>query len=183
MSQKTHEELMLGDSVDTILDAAQQMEPRISEYQFQREVLDILEFPFGKEALLRYSLYVGELTKPLHVVEDNNRDVILFSVPALVQSPTTTLLQKDGITVNGYINTLQREADLGGGMTVHKKLQDFMMTITQAPNYYNTVVVPIQQILSRYGRTMGELPGVSNTAVPQQGGQRSGNSFSEEYDD
>jgi hypothetical protein len=184
---KTHEELLLGDSLQVILDEERRALPVISEYQFQREVLDILENPFGKEALRHFAAYVGELTKPLNVVANDNRDQVLFTVPALVQTPVTTIAYGSGMTAEGFMRTLNRDMELGG-KRVNDKIHDFMMRMTQRPNYLETVIYPMQAILSRYGRRMVDLPGVPSpsgetaTASPT-GAPTNTSSFSDEYED
>ena len=166
MSQqtKTHEELLLGDSLSVILEEERRAMPVISEYQFQREVLDILEDPFGQDALRHYSVYVGELTKPLNVVANDNREQVLFTIPAIVQSPITTIARNSGMTAEVFFRSLNRDIELGG-TRVNEKIRQFMYNMTRRPNYVENVIYPIQAILARYGRKMVDLPGLDTTAV------------------
>lgn len=180
-----YSQLILGNALEVILEEEKRAMPVISEYQFQMEVLDILENPFGQEALHRYSTYVGELTKPLNVVDNNDRDKVLFTVPALVQSPMTTVAYGQGITAEQFMNSLSRDIDLGGHHLV-EKVRNFMMAMTRRPNYLEMVIHPIQQILARYDRRMIDLPGVEakETPVTSTSAPTSvATSFSDEYDD
>jgi len=181
---KTYDQLILGNALDVILEEERRVMPVISEYQFQMEVLDILENPFGQDALYRYSLYVGELTKPLNVVDNNDRLRILFTVPALVQSPVTTIPYGSGMTAEQFMNSLTRDIELGGRNLI-EKIRDFMMNMTRSPNYLQVVIYPIQEILARYNRQMVALPNGSPTmpATPTSPASSSNSSFSEEYDD
>lgn len=184
MTVKSHSDLILGDALTVILEEEQRNNPVISEYQFEQEVLDILTFPFGKEALSRYMVYVGELTKPLNVVANDDRENILFTVPALVQSPITTVTTGKGISAEQFMQSLNRERDLGG-RHITEKVRWFMMNMTKRPDYLQAVIYPIQHILKRYNRTMDPIPGVDNIPAPTTGGSATPTttSFSDEYDD
>lgn len=183
---KDYGQLILGNALDVIIQEERRAMPVISEYQFQMEVLDILENPFGQDALTRYSTYVGELTKPLNVVDNHDREKVLFTVPALVQSPLTTMAYGHGITAEQFMNSLSRDIDLGGHHLI-EKIRNFMMAMTRRPNYLEAVIYPIQQILARYDRKMVPLPGVDARHVPSPDPTvppaSSFSSFSEEYDD
>lgn len=182
---KSYDQLILGNSLEVILEEERRNTPVISEYQFQQEVLHILQNPFGQEALARYSMYVGELTKPLNVVANDNRENILFTVPALVQSPLTTIAYGSGMTAEQFMNSLSRDHELGGRGVI-EKIRNFMMAMTQRPNYLQMVIYPIQQILGRYGYQMTQLPGVEQQAVATRSLAVDGiptTSFSDEYDD
>ncbi len=182
---KNYEQLILGDALDVILEEERRITPVISEYQFQQEVLGILQNPFGQEALSRYAMYVGELTKPLNVVANDNRDHILFTVPPLVQSPLTTIAYGSGMTAEQFMNSLSRDHELGGRGVI-EKIRNFMMAMTQRPNYLQTVIYPIQQILAHYGYQMTHLPGVEQQAAATRSLAADGvppSSFSDEYDD
>lgn len=176
--------LPVGEFLTTLLEGARDLEPRISEYQFQRSVLSLLENPFGKDVLANYSEIVGELTKPLHVVADNNRDEILFTVPALVQMPSPSMaLSKKGITADVFFFHLARDIELGS-RTVNDKIYQFMTSITKTPNYLETVIYPIQAILARYNRKMVALPGVDEATKPTTPASNvPATSFIDEYDD
>lgn len=182
---KSYDQLILGNALEVILDEERRNTPVISEYQFQQEVLSILQNPFGQEALARYSAYVGELTKPLNVVANDNRDQILFTVPALVQSPLTTIAYGSGMTAEQFMNSLSRDHELGGRGVI-EKIRKFMMAMTQRPNYVHTVIYPIQNILAQYGWQMTPLPGVEQQQAATQALAADGvppTSFSDEYDD
>lgn len=185
MKSKSYSELILGDALETILAEQENYMPVISEYQFQKEVLDLLENLFELENLQRYSLYVGELTKPLNVVADTDRDQVLFTVPAVVQSPIPTI-PAGNMMVENFLWSLRRDIDLGGHH-VDKKIYDYMMQITKVPDYLEQVIRPIQAILARYGRTMVPLPGLdspsSQSSVSATGTSETHSSFSDEYED
>lgn len=185
MTTRTNEQLMLGDSLETILSQQEQLMPVISEYQFEREVLGLLENPFDAPSVQQYAIYVGELTKPLNVVDNNNRNQILFTVPALVQSPITTIPTGSGITADTFMRSLNRDMELGGRQ-LNSKITEFMTALTHKPNYLDVVIAPIQEILMRYNRQMVPLPGVEAPKVPtnQPGNPTSaGSSFSDDYED
>lgn len=159
---KSHESLLLGDAVETILSASQELYPIISEYQFKRDVVDILVDPFSPEKLKQYSIFVGELTKPLRVVSDANPQELLFTVPALVQSPITTVPKENGITTENFLRSLSRDIDLGG-RNLNTKIEAFMLSITKVPNYLENVIKPINEILKRYDRQITQVPGLEQT--------------------
>lgn len=177
--------LPVGEFLETLLSGAKHLEPKISEYQFQRSVLTLLENPFGKDVLAHYAEYVGELTKPLHVVADNDREEILFTVPALVQMPSPSMaMGKKGITADVFFFHLARDIELAN-RNVNDKIYQFMTSITKTPNYLETVIYPIQAILARYGRQMIPLPGVNDTTVKSDTATAptQATSFTDEYDD
>lgn len=145
----------------TIIEQAEAAVPRISEYQFEREVVDLLADPFNHNNLLRYSQYVGELTKPLRVVANDDPHNVLFEVPPLVQSPTVTIAKRGGMTAERFLYSLQRDEALG--RNVNEKISNFMMNMTQIPNYVAMVVQPLQQILQRYNRQMVSMDGLPKT--------------------
>lgn len=182
MTSQTNEQLMLGNALQTILSEQQNMMPVISEYQFEREVLGLLENPFTIESVQQYSIYVGELTKPLNVVSNSDRNEIMFTVPALVQSPITTIPTGSGITADTFMRSLARDMELGGRGT-NDKIAMFMIHLTRRPDYLEVVLRPIQAILARYNRTMVDLPGVEADAPTTAPKAASQTSFSDDYED
>jgi hypothetical protein len=188
MSLLDHEKVLLGDSFSTILAETQRFIPVISEYQFQREVLDILVNPYNRDALQRYLPYVGELTQPLRVVDNNNRELVLFEVPAFMQSPITTMPTANGYSADSFFNSLGRDIDLGAHR-VNDKIVNFMETITVTPDYQAVVVQPIRAILNRYGRDyqlatasngqLGQPVSINTPAQPTMGTT----SFAGDYED
>lgn len=147
---KSYEDLLLGDSLSTILSEHYKQLPVISEYQFQQEVVDILAKPLDKESLTRYLVYVGELTKPLNVVDNKDREKVLFTVPALVQSPNPSIVNKGGMDVAGLFHALQRDAETGNP-NYHKKMQQHLGNMTSVPDYVENVLKPIDDIIEKYG--------------------------------
>ena len=181
-----HEAVLLGDSFNAIMQATAEYVPNISQYQFEREVLDLLSNPFSKEALTRYLPYVGELTKQLNVVDQMG--MILFTIPAFVQTPRPTMAKPDGITAEHFFRNLQRDVDLGG-RHVSAKIVEFMDRITFTPDYHQAVVEPIRQILARYGRTyqiqptQGQPAALGQPVAVTLAAPVSTSSFSDEYED
>lgn len=184
MDVKTDTDLLLGDALEVILEEERRRLPVITEYLFERAVLDILENPFGKDALQRYGQFVGELTKPMNVVDNHEQTKVLFTIPALVLSPITTIPTERGMTADMFLKSLSRDMDLGG-RHVNEKIRQFMMSMTARPDYLETVIYPIQHILTRYGREMVALPGVETApaGAPKDNPVAPTSSFTEEYDD
>lgn len=176
-----NEKLLMGNSIEVILSEQNNLIPVISEYQFKRDVLGILEDPFHKEALQQYIRYVGELTKPLNVVSDEDRDVILFTVPALVQSPNPTVPVKNGLTAGQYQDATRRLRELANP-NLSEMEAAYYRSITDVPDYVSVVVNPIRDILTRYGRAYRrevDAP-AAQTAVAQTAPPTS---YSDEYVD
>lgn len=186
---REHMDVLLGDSLNVILDSARAAQPHISEYQFQREVLGLLQDPFREANLQRYLPYVRELTNSL-VVFDGDISNVLFTVPPLIAMPGATIPLREGMTAENYLRTLSRKADLG--LNINTDIAEFMKSITKFPDVHNDVLVKIGVILTRYGRTfelmdengnivrMGDSVPAMSTTVP---GTTSGaSSYGEEYD-
>lgn len=183
MSSKTHEELLLGNAPEMILAGEQRRNPTITEALFEQEVLPILENPFGEDALAAYGRYVGELTKPLKVLDNEDLDKVLFTVPALVQSPVTTIPTGRGMSAEMFLRSLSRDVDLGG-RHVNAKILNFMTHMTKVPDYVEVVIKPIQEILARYNRRLTAVPGVESTApTAPTVASSSGSSFTDDYED
>lgn len=175
-----------GDSFEQLLRGAEELLPRISEYMFEREVVDLLTNPFDEHFLHRYLAYVGELTKPLRVMSNDNPQQELFRVPAIAQSPNPTIgkIGGHGVTAEHYFRNLTREQELGG-RRVPDLIRRFMSNITDVPNYRDAVILPIREILARYNRQMVAIPGIDTdigtkvlTQEPQGGG-----SYGDDYED
>lgn len=182
----------VGNWLNEINDEAIRQEPRISEYQFQREVLTLLENPFDPNYVSRYQKYVGELTKPLNVISNEDSATILFTVPPLVLPPRPTIATGGGVTAENLFYHIEREKELAS-RTINERITNFMMSITGFGNLVTDVIMPIRAILARYGRQMVSIPGIDSPlpdgsqAVPTQdtnvagGSQES--SFTDEYED
>lgn len=177
----------LGDWADRIVDGAIQLEPRIGEAHFKREVLDILQNIFTPEALRRYQSYVGEVSMPLNVLDDTDGKTILFTVPALAMRPRPTMATEGGVTANNILKAMERAYDLGD-LEADERVAQFMLQITGFGDYQEDVVKPIQTILARYDRTLNipEAP-KSDTVVENEDTaptEQTGNeSFTDEYED
>lgn len=186
---RNHEELFLGKTFEIILGEAEAQAPRITEQQFEREVLDILANFHDPEWLIRYLPYVqGNFAYYLNVVDNNDHGKVLFTVPALLQSPVTTVPTGNGMSAENFFKSLKRDLDLGG-KHVHTKVRDFMNRITEFPDYQKAVVEPLRDILARYGRTItpprqeGQLGQPVPALAVEQPAVKTTNSFSDEYED
>jgi|TARA_B100002019_G_scaffold286201_1_gene296292 hypothetical protein len=184
----------VGSWLEEINDEAIRQEPRISEYQFQREVLTLLENPFDANHIDRYSRYVGELTKPLNVMSNDNQGVILFTVPPLVFPPRPTIAATGGVTAENLFYHLERSKEIGA-RDINDRVTEFMLSITGFGNLVNDVIMPIREILAKYGRKMVSIPGIDtplpngeqvsptvsgSTETPVANNQ---SSFTDDYDD
>lgn len=183
----------IGNWLEEINDGAIRMEPRISEYQFQKEVLTLLENPFDPTYISRYQKYVGELTKPLNVMSNEDNVTILFTVPPLVLPPRPTIATGGGVTAENLFYHIEREKELAS-WTINDRISSFLMSITGFGNLVTDVIMPIRHILARYGRRMVDVPGIdiplpdgtqvtpaNPTATTPAGSSTS--SFTDEYED
>lgn len=194
---QSHMDVVLGNSLDVILDEARRRLPRISEYQFQREVLDILACPFGLEVLQRYLPYVGEFVHPLLVVDNNDNSKVLFEVPALTQTLQPSMATgSKGYSAENFFRSLARERELTNPMVLAEKIGGFLQVISHHPDYISAVVKPIMGILARYGRTMttpdGEELTIQNgqlvlakhtTPTTVETSEQTGSTFLDDFDD
>lgn len=185
---KMHEQVLLGDSLAVIMAETNSRVPSISEYQFKREVLDLLCDPFSSQSLLHYTHYVVELTRELRVVEDGNANNILFTVPALVMTPRASMAAPGGYSAENFFKSLTRDIDLGGHH-VNQKIVKYLNSITQTPDYIQTVLNPIRVILQRYGRDFVQAnptggPSIEEAAKVLLGSNKATSSFADdEYED
>lgn len=183
---QNNEELFLGDTFTTIIEEATRQLPAVSEYRFEREVLNLLVNPFNKEALRQYLPYVqGNLAYPLRVVDNQDMTKVLFTVPALLQTPITTIPVAGGMSAENFFNSLKREMELGNPR-VNDKICAFMNRITKVPDYQKVVLEPLQAILKRYNRTF-EVPtsptSPSQEPVPPGETLKTTSSFGDDYED
>lgn len=182
-----HEQVLLGNSLAVIIAETNSRVPSISEYQFKREVLDLLCDPFSQQSLHHYTPYVVELTRELRVVEDGNAGNVLFTVPALVMTPRASMAGPGGFSAESFFKSLTRDIDLGGAR-VNDKIVNYLKSITQTPDYVQTVLNPIRLILQRYGRDFvqaGPTAGLAGqgTAQALSGAGKTTQSFGDEYED
>lgn len=186
---RDHMGVLLGDSLNVILESARKELPRISEYQFQREVLGLLQDPFRESNVQRYLPYVRELTNPLLVYQDHP-DNVLFQVPALVAMPGVTIPTRGGYTAENFFVALSRDAELG--MNINHRIAEFMASITHKPDLYQSVLVQIGVILHRYGKHFelmdeaGQIVKMNQHETPNtayaNGPVNAGSSFSDDYE-
>lgn len=178
---RRHEQALLGDCIQNILGYDNYI-PRVTEYQFQQDVVYLLTNPFDKANLARYQQYVMELSRPLNVVDTNDQDKVLFQVPALMMTPATTIPTGDGMTADNFFNSLKRDKELNNPH-VNDRIAAFMQRITVVPNVKETVIIPLRAILNRYGLDFN-VPGLTAPAAAAPVGEAPrASSFSDEYED
>lgn len=178
---REEEEALLAGAPERILAEVQKAYPVISETVFKNELLDLLANPFTEEFVRRYERFVPELTLPLRVYDDGG-ETFLFEIPSFLQSPKTTVSYGQGVTAEHFFVHLRRTEDLGG-RDRNQQIRQFMGTMTQRPNYMETVIRPIQAILVRYNKTMAEIPSAPAETSPSAVTTDSNDAFSEEYED
>lgn len=176
------EKEFLGDALEQIVDAEKAYYQAVTEQVFEQDVAPLLQNVFDQENLRQYEAYAGELTKPLRVVDNNNTEEELFLVPALVQTPRTSVVIGDGMSAEHLFRSLSRDDELGMRGR-HYKVRDFLSEATKTPDYAEHVIKPIQAILQRYGLEMTlttETPKETPDSAPQAD---TGDAFTEEYED
>lgn len=148
----SYSELLLGDSMETILAATDSAIPRIAESLFVKNVLPLLERPFYHASMVNYTRYVQELTNPLRVTSDANPGQVLFEVPPFIQTTGVTLPVKGAPTTDTTLRNIYIEADRGAD--VNRLLSSFMRQVTARPDLQKTLLDPLKEILARYGKTL-----------------------------
>ena len=181
---KGYSELLLGDSMDIILQATQEAIPVIAEDRFINEVLPLLETPFRLESMSRYVSYVGELTNPLRVQAADGE--ILFEVPAFIQTTGVTIPIKGAATTDHALKDIYGMAERGVDINPH--ITALMRSVTARPDMVERVLNPLDAILKRYGRTIQ----IDDEAVVAEGvaveptkpapPENTGDSFTGEYE-
>lgn len=154
MSDKalSYSEVLLGNAMETILDATDSTIPKIRESDFVNNVLPLLARPFKHESLVRYVAVVGELTNPLRVYADINPDNILFEVPAFIQSSLTTVPTGTAASAEVTMRAIYSEGERG--VDINPYIANFFKNITRTPDLRASVLDPLRVILERYGRTI-----------------------------
>jgi len=180
---RRHEEALLGESIQHILGYDNYI-PRVTEYQFQQDVVFLLTNPFDRDNLNRYRQYVMELSRPLNVVDTHDQEKILFQVPPLMMSPITTIPTGEGMSADNFFSSLKRDIELNNPH-INDRIAAFMQRITVVPNVKETVIIPLRAILNRYGLDFN-IPGL--TAAPALAAAPTGeaprnSSFSDDYED
>lgn len=172
-----------------ISEQAIHLEPRISEYQFKREVLGLLSDIFTSPiSYKRYIQYVGELTKPLNVISDQDASSIVVTIPPIILPPRPTMASGvNGVTADSLFYHISRDRELGNQNT-HDTVADFMSSITGFGDYVEEVINPIRAILKNYGVEMHPIPGLDfqpgqpvNQPVNDPSAMTS--SYTDEYED
>lgn len=148
----SYSDLLLGDSMERILAATDSAIPRVPESVFIKNVLPLLERPFYHASMVNYTRYVQELTNPLRVTSDTNPNQVLFEVPPFIQTTGVTLPAKGAPTTDTTMRNLYAEADRGAD--VNRMISTFMHRVTARPDLRKTLLDPLQEILSRYGKTL-----------------------------
>lgn len=144
----SYSDVLLGNALNTILEATNSAIPKMRESEFKLRVLPLIQRPFHRAHLNAYVKVVGELTNPLHVMSDDNPDELLFEVPALIQSTGTTL-PSDGapasdVTMRAIYNEGER------GVDINPIIADFLKRITNIKDIRTAVLDPLRAILNRY---------------------------------
>lgn len=164
MEAKTYQSLMLGNSLETILDQEKKLYPRVTEYVFTRAVLPTLTRFFMPDFFDSYIKFVGEPTKPLVVVNDTNHDSVILTVPPVWLSVNTTVSKPGSPTIDNMVVALQRALDQRGVDSQSQRVDMLMQSVRQ-PDYIEYVIKPISQILANYNMRF-ELPaGVASEVV------------------
>jgi hypothetical protein len=144
--------LLLGNSMETILESTEAEIPRMPESRFINEVLPLLERPFYHSSMVQYTRFVRELTNALRVHADGNPQEILFEVPPFIQTTGVTLPVKGAPTTDTTLRNIYIEADRG--VDVNPIVASFMSRITHRPKLQETLLDPLKKILERYGRVI-----------------------------
>ena len=171
-----------------ITEQAIHLEPRVSEYQFKREVLGLLSDIFtSPHSYRRYIHYVGELTKPLNVISDSDRSTIIDTVPPIILPPRPTIASgSQGVTAENMFYHISRERDLAR-QNSHQTVADFMYNITGFGDYIEEVIKPIREILLKYGVQPQPIPGLdflpNQTGTTEPATVTNNSSFTDEYED
>lgn len=148
----SYSDLLLGDSMERILEATDSAIPRIPESVFIKNVLPLLERPFYRSSMAGYARYVQELTNPLRVCSDANPQQVLFEIPPFIQTTGVTLPAKGAPTTDTTMRNLYAEADRGAD--VNRLISSFMRMVTARPDLQKTLLDPLKEILARYGKTL-----------------------------
>lgn len=179
-----------------ILAAVDANTPRINESAFKAQVIPILErilVPANRRA---YQKFVVDLMMPLHVVADNDRELVIHTVPAIARTPRTTVPQLDGgLTVADVINNMSRYRDLQQTHVIDDTMRGFLNRITILPDMIEDILLPISRILRSYGTEIDVTANAENplgtNSLPKALDKREevdsfnppSDSFSEEEDD
>lgn len=142
-------DLLLGSAMDTILEAADEQTPKVTESVFKSNVVAILQRPFHKGHLQAYLRYVKELTNPLHVVSDDDPREVLFTVPALIQSFVPSLPGRGAPNTENTMRAIHTESDRG--VDINPIVASHLRNITQVKKHSEAVLTPLREILLRYG--------------------------------
>lgn len=182
------ETMLLGDALKQITSNIETAYPSVNETTFKHRVAPLLA-NLGAEGLLqRYQEFVGVLTAPLRVVSDTNIEQTLFVVPAIVQSPRTTIPLEGGLTVSQMYKAVARDIELGQRRKAELKILSFLSNMVVLPDYQAAVIDPLTKILAQYDYTLTldslALPadamkpqGAQATAIPAE------SSFVDEYEE
>jgi hypothetical protein len=126
--------------------------PTINETGFRAYVIPLLEKLFVPDSIQKYKRFCGDLSNPLRVHADNDKNNILFTVPAVFQIPLTTIPQMEGgLTVADVIANMGRYRDLNQSAVIDDTMQSFLDDITIVPDKDETIIIPIDNILRKYG--------------------------------
>lgn len=162
------EKQLLGDSLAQIGKGVVNSYPSVNETTFKNHVAPLLANLGQKDLLMRYQPFVGLLTMPLRVVADHNIAETLFVVPAIVQSPRTTIPMEGGLTVSQMYKTVARDIELGQRQRAELKILSFLTRMVVLPDYAAKVLDPLREILARYGYVLS-TSGIPAEPIPEGG--------------
>lgn len=148
----SYSQVLLGNAFETILEATASNIPKVRESEFKTHVIPLLKRPFHKAHLDAYVKVVGELTNPLRVVSDDNPSEVLFEVPALIQTTGATLPGAGDPTCDVGMRAIYNEGERG--VDINPMIASFLRRITDIKPLTDSVLTPIQTILSQYGVTI-----------------------------
>lgn len=148
----------------------------VTESLFVSHVIPLLRRIWDRDNQTHYTKYVGELTRPLNVVADDNKANILFQIPALIQRPSTTMADpsKGGpdISAADVIHGMERYRALNMQTVADQKILDYIQDVTFTQNIADTVIKPIINKLYDYGFqmdfTVAGAPAGDNTPTPNK---------------
>lgn len=124
--------------------------PTLTESDFKRHALGLLENLFHPNILLKWREIVGETTLPLRVVSDSDHDELLFVVPPMSLPPPTSVVDKDGLDAGKFMAHEMSQAKRHGVNSIGVYAKYFDRAVDM-PDREQRVYIALM-ILDRYGR-------------------------------
>lgn len=178
-----------------ILSAVETSIPRINESAFKARVIPLLQRIMVPANRAAYQKIVIDLMMPLNVVSDQDRDLVLHTVPPIARTPRTTIPQADGgLTAADVIYNMNRYRDLQRNDLMDDTMRGFLRQITILPDLIDDILLPIDRILRSYGTSLDvtataanpmgtQLLPISSAIGEEVGFNPPSDSFSDEEDD